>query len=98
MFLDEKKLGEEQTRTWEPWRLVLLNAADYIERNGWCQHAERLGTRACVIGALKQVARGEVYWKAGAELRQGIGASISFWNDEPGQTVENVLETLRSFV
>jgi hypothetical protein len=34
---------------------LLLKAADYIERNGWCQGVLRVGSRACIAGALEAV-------------------------------------------
>lgn len=36
----------------EPWRKVLLDAADYIEAHGWCPETER---RPCGVGKMGEV-------------------------------------------
>jgi hypothetical protein len=52
MFVDEKWVGEVRTAT-EPWRTVLLESADYIERVGWCQRAElNENGQVCAIGGV----------------------------------------------
>jgi hypothetical protein len=38
MFIDEKRQGEITVEpAIEPWRQILLNAADLIDRHGWCR-------------------------------------------------------------
>ncbi len=74
--------------------LTLHAAADYIERNGWCQRSFRHGDRRCVAGAIKEVAG--VYATPLLYLQARLGVqSITGWNDEPGRTTEEVLRALR---
>ena len=78
--------------------ITLHKAADYLEEHGWCQRIEHLGERACVWGALKQVADVETVRLAREAIVSYTGIPLTIWNDEPGQTVENVVKTLRSIV
>src|SRR5882672_5015364 len=36
----------------------LLNAADYIDKNGWCQEVTRLGKSVCLWGSILAVTDG----------------------------------------
>ena len=50
MFVETKREGET---TIEPWRKVLLDAADYIEKHGWCQgRIGNAGESVCAVGAM----------------------------------------------
>jgi hypothetical protein len=40
----------------EPWRQLLLGAADLIEKKGWCREDFENHGRYCAIGALNKVA------------------------------------------
>ncbi len=97
----------------ELWQHIVLDAADYIERSGWVQEVEHDGRRVCVMGALNRVCRdrdgyrdrdgGYLNSKCLVEdvrthIRDHVGMGVTYWNDLPGQTVENVLQTLRSIV
>jgi len=56
MFLDPKKDGEQTTKTLEPWRQLLLDAADYMEVHGHCINVSQNDKGAvCIIGALDAV-------------------------------------------
>jgi hypothetical protein len=85
---------------------VLLGAADYIERHGWCQGTSRLpGGAVCAAWALT-IAAGDdaVSQEAGRRLMcfvdsRGRNTSqwrVPYWNDQIGRTREQVVEALRS--
>jgi hypothetical protein len=56
MFLDENAVPAVSPAQIEDWRRILLDAADYIETNGWLQDAyftaEEATGPACVMGAI----------------------------------------------
>lgn len=78
---------------------VLLRAADLLEKRGWIQGAigdSRHGY--CVWGAVHAAAHrkrsrtDDAIWR----LRHFIPDEFeTYWNDQPGQTAENVIATLR---
>ena len=82
---------------------VLWDAADYIEKHGWCQnlYGSAKGS-VCLRGAIMQVAWRDAPLKHAA-LRHtdffmgdgDYGASLRF-NDAPGRTKEEVISALRS--
>jgi hypothetical protein len=77
---------------------VLLAAADLLERDGWCQGIGRNGAgKRCVTFAIDESTGSKVilYWVAIQLLRKTIRENTVDWNDAPGQTAENVIETLR---
>jgi hypothetical protein len=37
-----------------PWRKLLLDAADLIEKKGWCRNAYQTHGRYCVVGAMSK--------------------------------------------
>ncbi len=102
MYLDEKKPGEALT-TLEPWRQLLLDAADELERVGWCQHAmmNHLGNR-CVVGAVASVRarqRSTLPLDASQQAENALYAIVGpivGWNDTDGRTQDEVLDVLRS--
>lgn len=53
MYASDKAAGEAQVAI-EPWRRVLLDAADLLENKGWCQFVREdcYGERHCVLGAI----------------------------------------------
>lgn len=56
MFLETKKDGEQTAKTLEPWRQLLLDAADYKERVGHSVgSAEGPNGEACFIHSLNKV-------------------------------------------
>lgn len=87
--------------------MLLLQAADRIERDGWCQ--DRFfddSGRLCAQGAIMFSAGVKVErllelegceeWRAAANLlAEWIGYSIQEWNDMPGRTKGQVIDGLR---
>ena len=85
----------------EPWRQLLLEAADILERRGWCQkHLIDVRGRMCTVGAMTSVWDIEADWdmsvvsEAQDELTKVVGPLVE-WNDTKGRTKEEVLKTLR---
>lgn len=67
----------------EPWRKVLMDAADYIEAHGWCQHSVATDDgRACLNGAIK--------------IAGGMNPQASNWRDYPAVIIAT--EAMRSRV
>ncbi len=84
----------------EPWRQVLLSAANLIERIGWCQHTERDSKgRVCASEALMRVAADDVasYALAVTRLSDFVAAPMSVpeWNDVEGRTATEVKNAMR---
>jgi membrane-bound lytic murein transglycosylase B len=87
---------------------VLLSAADYIERHGWCQGAMRTGDAVCAARALTIAAEHQVSIaeRAGHRLARSLGTggdaravpgwNVPTWNDKLGRTQEEVVEALRN--
>lgn len=97
MFVEEKKLGE--ARVLEPWRQYLLDAANILERDGWCQSVclNKRGER-CIMGALGAVYHSSMLdWPQQAihALNINLQGPIASWNDKSGRTKEEVLAMLR---
>ena len=108
MYLEEKKLGETNI---DNVGKILLEAADYIERRGWCQHTpEGHAGKVCAVGALLYVATnmnhpvwGPVWGMsslallASARLGKYLGTDgIESWNDTLGRTEDEVVAALRA--
>jgi hypothetical protein len=69
-----------------PVTRALIAGRERIER-GWCQNAGRLGDSVCAGVAIGDVVALGVF-------REAIGHhDISFWNDSPKRTKEDVLNT-----
>lgn len=83
----------------EQYRTDLLRAADYIEEHGWCQRSWRFGQRVCAMGAIGESLKGgwdrKRFLDAHRALEKAVGGSVPGWNDERGQTKENVVAKLR---
>jgi hypothetical protein len=91
----------------EPWRQLLLDAADYIEVNGWCQNDYHTHEGACALGALRMVSTGSTllepparhdymnYHVAKGYLQQAVGRHVPLWNDQKGTTKEDVITKMR---
>jgi hypothetical protein len=83
---------------------VMLGAADYIERHGWCQGASTIDSRVCAAWAMTIAADYDYTTSehAGRRLMRslGIGGTVNrtvpAWNDKIGRTREEVVEALRS--
>lgn len=80
---------------------TLLRAADILEKEGWHQGSYGTGPH-CAVGALSKAMGRE--WPSNSEavtlLRRYVGGppnwSMIQWNDQPGQTKENVIATMRA--
>jgi hypothetical protein len=108
MFLDEKKIGEVKVAA-EPWRQMLLDAADYIDVHGWCQKQPlNKHGNVCAVGAVYAVdnslgvltgkaTTGSVMASEALErLRKYTGSStVWLWNDKPWRTKEEVVFVIR---
>ena len=102
MFQDEKKFGEAQVEL-QPWQRVLLDAADLLERDGWCQHRTRDDCgRYCALGAVQLVGHYSPFFKLvfddfriAERVLYSVVGPIPAWNDQPGRTREEVCAALR---
>jgi hypothetical protein len=82
---------------------LLLRAATYIEEYGWCQGVWE--TKSGAVCASRAITRGiggispylsVALGQAHARLQRHLGGrSIPAWNDDYGNTKENVVKTLR---
>ena len=81
----------------ESWRQVCLDAADLLERDGWCQHApmDERGRR-CLINAVYSVGDYMACRDAERQIKLFIDKPhLSWWNDTDGRTKEQVIAVLR---
>ena len=82
----------------EPWRQLLLDAADLIERQGWWngKPGKSLSVH-CIQTAISATAlRGALGCEAAVNFLNYIGGhGIVSWNDAPGRTKEEVLAAMR---
>ena len=90
----------------EPWRQLLLDAADVVEQRGHCQHALSEGGGVCLYGALNVADHGNVNWVAGVRhdeatvaLTRVLGTCNRWrnvdWNNSRGRTKAEVVNALR---
>jgi len=81
----------------------LLNAADYIDKNGWCQEVTRLGKSVCLWGSILAVTDGlgKLYDSAPranalySKVSLHLGIMPAPWNDARGRTKDEVTALLR---
>ncbi len=82
--------------TEEPWRTVLRDAADLLERNGWCQFAMNKEKNICVYTAIER-AGPDMLGPCRDKMLQYLDVtSIINWNDTAGRTSNQVIAALRS--
>ncbi len=79
---------------------VLLAAADYLEKWGWCQNAIRDSDgRACLLGALSlsisRIGKGNVV-AAMNRLERHLKMSVDAWNDDICKSQEQAVDALRA--
>jgi hypothetical protein len=68
----------------------LIEAKDYIQRNGWCQGDFSVGDSVCAVGALNAI--GDYSDETIDALAMAIGGcNIPLWNDVPERTLDDVL-------
>ena len=93
-----------------PWRKLLLDAADLIEKKGWCRNALHSHGRYCVVGALLKAVGANIleYEEGGstpklvekaeekivAYLKNNNYGCVPDWNDDQKRG-KVVIETLR---
>jgi hypothetical protein len=99
MLYDPKWSPPEVKVNVETWQEALLQAADVLERDGWCQHHnyDNDGSR-CMLGALGSVSYNyttSAYGTAILKLQSSLAMRISEWNDATGRTKEEVIAKLR---
>jgi hypothetical protein len=75
----------------------LMEGAEYIRTNGWCQHALWKPTgEVCALGALTKVrAPSESYFRL-QYLVDPTAHTIALWNNAPERTKEQVIEALET--
>ena len=94
----------------EPWRKLLLDAANLIERKGWCRNDLQSHGRYCTVGALLKVSgtsirdyneggsAPDLVGKAEAKIMAHLGYDnydcVPDWNDKQKRG-KVVIETLR---
>lgn len=106
MFVDEKPQGEVQTPTTpvlEPWRQLLLDAADVMEHFGKCNgnYYDEMG-HVCVLGAIYRATFAPpTSWihdglglRAALKFRNFVGMSPDRFND--AHTQAEVLAAMRA--
>lgn len=99
-MLKDPRWDETKTTTLEPWRRLLLDAADYMETHGHCKanfwDAEG---QVCLAGAILSVQKvGDVdnCYRAWRALQAATGAyDMILWNDAPERTAAEVIQTMR---
>jgi hypothetical protein len=100
MYVEEKKPGETEI---DEAGKILLDAADYVERHGWCQNEFQNGFGSvCIMGALLHVVQwpdhlqGRGITEILPRLTKYLGVTrLDNWNDAPGRTNEQVVAALR---
>lgn len=79
---------------------VLLAAADLLEAEGWAQDLPQKSGYCPLTAICDLVGLGNEFAEAGNLFAESIGLGIwedvIYWNDQPGQTAENVIATLRA--
>ena len=98
MFVEEKREKVPRRVVLEPWRRVLLDAADYIEGHGWCQHEMYNGGKVCALGAIVVASRKFAHNDGGAGRRmvEYLAGPVHLWNDAPSRTQREVTDGLRA--
>lgn len=97
-MLDKTNWTAKENRTLlEPWRKTLLDAADYMERNGHCQGAYQRDGAVCVLGAIIKTTDGRFDRSSAAiELCKYLHIhDLPRWNDQPGRTKAEVVDVMR---
>lgn len=91
-MLYDPKWQPKETKTAEPWRRVLLAAADIIEQRGHATGCFEDGEgRVCMVGALQHAAywsgliqpydKRDTYISAQTKIEIYVGEHVPHWND-----------------
>ena len=99
MLYDKKWVYTFQP-TLKPWQRLLLDAADLLEKYGWCQGSyHNRQHQFCMVGAVWAAAKTEVLNTAVKEASNHLieitGPDITGWNDRPERTREEIIAALR---
>ncbi len=95
MYLEIKRGGETQVVPAEPWRRVLMDAANYGRSHD--------GTKVCATTAIHMsLIASKPYYEltndeicAKDKMQKFLGEYIEAWNDTPGRTKTEVVDALR---
>ncbi len=103
MFQEDKTIGIGLTepKPLEEWRLILLNAAQYLREHGWTQEQYgQAGGPACAFGAMMfgpthhdKTSVGLASYKLEKFIRCD---DIVFWNDAPVRTADEVIAAMEA--
>jgi hypothetical protein len=77
--------------------ILRLQKMHSLLENGWTQHAEREGTKYCIMGAAKKVSL-DVYELARLMGYKSGPANIARWNDSPKRTQREVLNRINKVI
>lgn len=96
------KLPVSDTDRLDTTSKLLLEAADYIEKYGWCQNRfEELTGPVCLIGAFFKCSYVDLDSQILENFRDRLGSFLNVnnvckWNDTEGRTKEEVINALRA--
>ncbi|SRR5258708_21278602 len=90
----------------EPWRRLLLDAADLLETHKWCQGSLARGNAVCAVGSVYLAHFGDretvVEWSVHPAVTEAIemvarhiGTEVAEWNDRSGRTKAQVIAMFR---
>jgi hypothetical protein len=109
MLYDPKWELPAQANPVQTWQLVLFEAANYIEANGWCQHASQNAGHICLYAAIETICRKiegplapdekatSLYLNAATRMAKFLGVlNAAVWNDAPGRTQDEVIAVMRA--
>lgn len=102
MLYDSKRWEAPQQIELEPWQQILLDAANILESDGWCQRrVHSVDGRHCAVGAMfRAVKHDQLGWdhrNAIFHLRVSLSVdNIAKWNDRRGRTKEEVIAAFRN--
>ncbi len=109
MLYDPNKFKQYEAPTIEPWRQMLLDAADYMEKHGKCRFRSESGDgRVCVLGSFEHTdysfpVENEAARKFAAHVNPSHlefnHSIITHWNDNPlafWRTKSWIVKTLRA--
>src|SRR5690349_9015382 len=77
----------------------IMSAADYMESHGWCRDIfDNPEGAVCIMGALFAASAAPVIsvHYSSHRIRNSLGCSITWWNDNICQSKEQAVATLRA--
>lgn len=101
MLFDPKWEKQVEAKPLEPWRKILLDAADIIERHGLGKTGQEFARSPyCAVNAISK-AGDDYFSEAHRRFAEFIGAepddtrTVFAWNDAPERTKAEVIDALR---